>query len=128
MQKEFDENFPELGIFIVGINERGQEPGNVNITEQMPWLQDVDANADGQGDVWQLWNVQWRDLIILDRNNVPVVTYNLSSFDLADPDNYAEVREAFLSIANTGELPEGEAHLLSAPLVDAALALENTWK
>lgn len=120
MQQEFDANFPELGIHIIGINEIGQEFGNVNITEEMPWLQDVDTDGDGLGDVWQLWDVQWRDLTILDRSNVPVATYNLTEFNLADPAIFATVRQALLDIAADAG-PAGEGEPLDPELVDQVL-------
>jgi hypothetical protein len=140
MQQEFDADFPELGIHIVGINEHGQAFGNSNITEEMPWLQDFDTNGDTLGEVWELWDVEWRDLTILDRDNVPVITYNLTNFDLAIPANFDTVRQAFLSIATSGDVPDGEGEATDAAalsngqttpsnldLLDETLAAESDW-
>lgn len=122
MQQDFDQNYPELGIEIVGINEAGQESGNSLITETLPWLQDDDTNNDGESDVWMLWEAEWRDLTIVDRNNVPITTFNLTTFDLADPDNYAEVRNAFLDAAAPNDSAEGEPRN-----TDHAFATIDRW-
>jgi hypothetical protein len=127
MQQEFDTNYPDLGIRIIGVNELGQEFGNVNITEPMPWLQDVDADGDGHGDVWKLWDVEWRDVTILDRENVPAATYNLTDFDLAVPANFAELRQAFLSVATTGQAEGESSGEFWADLHDQALTDEPDW-
>ncbi len=102
MQEDFDTNFPELGIRIIGINEFGEESGNTLVDEELPWLQDIDADGNNESDVWQLWDVGWRDLTIADRNNVPITTFNLTSVDLSDPSNYETVRQAFITIASEG--------------------------
>jgi hypothetical protein len=102
MQQDFDTNFPELGIRIIGINEFGEEAGNPLVDEELPWLQDIDSDGDNESDVWQLWDVEWRDMTILDRQNVPVTTFNLTSVNLADPSNYETVRQAFLTVASGG--------------------------
>ncbi len=49
------------------MNERGNELGNASTTEdrQLPWLQDVDADNDGNSDTWQgTWDYEWRDVVI----------------------------------------------------------------
>jgi VCBS repeat-containing protein len=47
-----------------------------------------------------LWDVEWRDLTIVDRHNIPVTTFNLTTVNLADPSNYETVRQAFLTAAS----------------------------
>lgn len=89
MQAELDgENHP-VEIAILGINEIGHEAGNPSMTEgrTIPWLQDVvDQN------VWMSWNVTFRDVVVLNGDNVPIAVYNLTVHDLSNPANYAELK------------------------------------
>ena len=52
MQDDFDTNDPNLGIEIVGINQAGRESGNSSVTagNNIPWLQDVDLDQNGEAD------------------------------------------------------------------------------
>ncbi|HEX5135580.1 MAG TPA: hypothetical protein VFY93_01280 [Planctomycetota bacterium] len=50
----------------------------------LPWTQDTATQH-----VWTQWRVTYRDVIILDTNNVPVGVLNLTTHDLANPVNYA---------------------------------------
>jgi len=43
--------------------------------------------------VWVEWNVTYRDVVVLDVDNVPVAVYNLTSHDLANPVYYAELKQ-----------------------------------
>ena len=91
MQNDLNANYPQLGIRIVGVNEVGHEAGNPLITEgrDLPWLQDNDNDGNFQSDVWyDSWNVTFRDVIILDADNVEVGRFNLTTNDLADVENY----------------------------------------
>jgi hypothetical protein len=71
--------------YIVGINEAGKESGNEGFTEgrDLPWLQDSIGT-----DVWGLWEVDYRDVIILDSDNQFYAVYNLSRNDLNVEANY----------------------------------------
>ena len=84
-------------IRILGVNFEGLESGNDGITagRTIPWLQP----AAGQ-DVWTLWQVTYRDVVILGPGNERLDTYNLTVHDLADPANYADLRDQLLSAAN----------------------------
>ena len=61
----------------------------------MPWLQ-----PPADQDIWTLWQVTFRDLVILGPGNEHVSTYNLTVHDLSDPANYAELRAILLDAAN----------------------------
>ena len=76
-------------IRILGVNQIGAESGNdANCTDRdVPWLQDTAAEQ-----TWVLWAVAYRDVVILDKNNVPVAVYNLTLHDLGDPASYAELK------------------------------------
>lgn len=72
-------------VSIIGVNGVGFESANDTITEgrDLPWLQDT-----AEADVWTLWDVAYRDVILLDAEGVVIGVYNLTSNDLADPSNY----------------------------------------
>ncbi len=83
----------------------------------IPWTQDYDngENCTGDnigqclaedtfGDVWDMWDVTLRDLVILDRNGNYVTRINLTS---ANPDpsstcgeNYETIKELLINIRN----------------------------
>jgi hypothetical protein len=83
-----------LAISILGVNEAGQERGNPSITGTLPWLQDTSAQQ-----AWVRWGVEWRDVVVLDADNVPIAIYNLTAHDLHDPANYAALRDILVQAA-----------------------------
>jgi hypothetical protein len=107
MQQELQSSYPALRIQLLGINERGQEPGNPSAIagRTLPWLQDVDANSDGKSDVFTSWQVALRDVVILDGSNAKVNVYNLNSRDLANAANYATLRGILVDAAMASQLP-----------------------
>lgn len=88
---------PELGIRIIGVNQVGHESGNTQVCEgrDLPWLQE---SADPL--IWSLWDVTYRDVIILDRANVPVAVFNLTDHNLAEAADYDALRALFIDIAS----------------------------
>ena len=46
---------------------------------------------------WAAWAPVYRDVVILDRNNIPVDVFNLTVNDLGVPANYAELRRRLLA-------------------------------
>ena len=87
---------PSTKIRLLGLNAVGFEdyvatavPGR-----SLPYLQDTATE-----DVWGSWGATWRDVRILDVNNALVSTYNLTSHDLANPANYAELKALLKSAA-----------------------------
>lgn len=103
LQNDLDANHPDLQIQIVGINSLGLEHGNPVAAsgKDIPWLQDVDANDDGQSDVWTDWQVVWRDLFIVDSNSEVVEIINLTTNDLQFAGNYEAVKEILVEVAET---------------------------
>lgn len=97
MQKELDGLTTKVPIQILGVNETGQESGNPNIIADrtLPWLQDTASQ-----NVWGSWQVAWRDVVILDPKNYRVSVYNLTTYDLANPANYAALKGLLLDAAN----------------------------
>lgn len=114
LQADLAENFPELDIQILGINEWADAIGNSSATEgrEIPWLQDVDVDQNGASDVRQSWSLTYRDVAILDANNVLVDKYNLTEHDLGDPRNgpdsanYLTLRQKLIDAAELGTLPD----------------------
>jgi hypothetical protein len=96
MQDELDAMGLPTQIVIHGINEVGHETGNPLITQNrdLPWLQDTVTE-----DVWTAWGITFRDVVILDENNVPIAVYNLTLNDLNDPLKYAELKALFEAAA-----------------------------
>ena len=96
MQKEIVLANPSTAINILGVNLQGLESTNNLVTPSvdLPWLQDTAVV-----DAWALWGVTWRDVIILDRDNLRVEVYNLTSNDLTDPLKYGELKALLLSVA-----------------------------
>ena len=87
------------GIQILGVNESGQESGNSGMVQGrlLPLLQDTQ-----QEQVWGgRWQVVYRDVVMLDAQNRRVAVYNLTTHDLNDPANYAELRDLLLAAART---------------------------
>jgi len=87
MQAEILAANPDSRIRIAGVNAADSASGNGLITEgrDLPWLQDRDDA------VWTAWDVTNRDVVVLDATNGKVAVYNLTTHDLADPANHAEL-------------------------------------
>lgn len=103
MRNDLALNRPDLAIQILGVNHRGYEAGNGSITSgrDIPWLQDVDADHDGQSDVWTSWNVDYRDVVILDAANNKLEVFNLTTHDLSQ--DYLSLRELLVDAATVPE-------------------------
>jgi hypothetical protein len=97
MQDDLDAAGLPVQVVIHGINEIGHEVGNPNVTagRDLPWLQDTVSEQ-----VWASWEITFRDVVILDEQNVPYAVYNLTTHDLSDPNNYAELQALFQAAAS----------------------------
>ena len=84
-------------VQILGINDIGLESANGEMTtgRVQPWLQPVVGD-----DVWMLWQVEYRDVVILGPGNERLGTFNLTVHDLSDPANYATLLSQLLDAAN----------------------------
>jgi hypothetical protein len=108
MQQQLSDTYPELQIRILGVNERGHEIGNPTVTEgrTIPWLQDVDEDQDGASDNFMnLWDYAYRDVVIVDAQNVPLEAYNLTEHDLGQPENFNELLQKLVDAAQSVEAP-----------------------
>ncbi len=88
---------PNPGIQILGINEVGEEAGNVSICDgrDTPWLQETPTEL-----AWTPWDVTWRDVVVLDRANQSIAVFNLTEKPLSNADNYQELKTLLLSKAD----------------------------
>ena len=96
MQIELDAEFPDLGIELLGVNGAGHESGVPQMSEGrvIPLLQDTP-----EANVWTAWGVEYRDVIILDRENVPVGVFNLTTHDLSLMGEYTTLKGMLLEAA-----------------------------
>ncbi len=97
MQKEINAAPAKVAIQIVGVNQDQHQSGSPAFTmnRDLPWLDEGPMDQ-----VWQAWNVSYRDVVILDDENRTVAVYNLTVNDLSDPAKYAELKTLLLSIGN----------------------------
>lgn len=99
MQQDLDLMALPLAVGILGVNEIGAESGNPEACNgrDIPWLQETAAEP-----VWAPWGVTYRDVIILDGDNVVIGVYNLTDHDLNVQANYDELK-AMLAAAAGGK-------------------------
>lgn len=99
LQAELDLEHPELDIALLAVNQTGYESGidEMSALGPLPILQDT-ADAD----VWTSWAVTWRDLVVLDAAGNEALVFNLTTYNLADPDNYATLERHLVEIASGG--------------------------
>ena len=112
MQTELEAESPELNIQIIGINEIGHEAANDLITDgrDLPWLQDVDLNSDGQSDIWDTsWGVEFRDVIVVDASNKRLGAFNLTSNSLEAPENYDLLKQTVMHVATENPIWQNDA-------------------
>lgn len=74
---------------ILGVNGIGYESDNDEITDgrDLPWLQDT-ADAD----VWTLWAIEYRDVVVIDGEGQVTGVMNLTTADLGNPATYDQLR------------------------------------
>ena len=96
MQNELRAMNPGTIIAIRGMNAIGSESGNdaTCLGRDLPWIQET---FDQQ--VRTDWEVEWRDVAILDENNVLIAIYNLTDHDLQTMANYDELKQMLLGFA-----------------------------
>jgi len=97
MQAEIDAQDTARPVHILGVNDIGLESGNDGMMSgrMLPWLQ---PGTDQE--VWTLWEVTYRDVVILGPGNEHLGTFNLTVHDLADPANYDALMTQLLEAAN----------------------------
>lgn len=96
MQADLAAEFPDLPIALLGVNGAGFESGVPLMADGrvIPLLQDT-----AEVDAWTAWQVEYRDVIILDRDNVPVGVFNLTEHDLSVMGEYAALKGMLVDAA-----------------------------
>jgi hypothetical protein len=86
MQQEIDAAGWPVEVRILGVNLAGLESANDLACEgnDIPWLQET-----AEALIWEPWGAGYRDVIILDQDNVALERFNLTTHDLSDPGDYA---------------------------------------
>lgn len=76
------------------MNAEGYESSNEDVCDgrDLPWLQDTTDE-----DVWDTWDVTYRDVIILDGNNELYDVFNLTTYGLSDSDNYEALMDLLIT-------------------------------
>ena len=99
-----------MDIEVLGVNDWAAGMGNEYISQgrDIAWLQDVDSDNNGVSDIWEQWDVTFRDVVILDANNEKVADYNLTVHNLSNPQNYDTLRQMLIGAA----VPEPSAIVL----------------
>lgn len=84
-------------VRILGVNAAGLESGNASMTSGrvLPWLQDTASE-----DAWAKWQVDYRDVVVLDPDGYRVAVYNLTDHNLADATNYVELEKLLVDAAS----------------------------
>ena len=79
---------------IFGINAIGKESGNDFVTNERdtPWLQDVEGV-----EAWDLWQVSYRDVYILNSEQELIEQINLTALDLTIAENYDTLKSMLQS-------------------------------
>ena len=96
MQADLEKEHPGIAISLLAINAEGYESGMPDIAKvgDLPVLQDTKKAG-----VWDRWGAEWRDVIVLNGDNEVVAVYNLTTYDLSDPDHYAELEALLVGAA-----------------------------
>lgn len=92
MQTELDREAPGA-IALLSVNAVGFESGNADFVmgKTTPLLQDTQAvNA------WGLWQVTYRDVVVLDAQGRRRDVFNLTANDLAVPANFSTLKAILL--------------------------------
>lgn len=107
MQADLSANEPLLDIEVIGVNWAGLEAGNSDATESksIPWLQDVDLDADQVSDAWANWGAEHLDLVVLDGHNEPLAKTTLIGAGLDQQVNYSSLRETLVDMALASQKP-----------------------
>ena len=92
MEADLAKTHPELEVALLSIDAVGHDGGLPDLAKvgDLPCLQDT-----AKDDVWGSWGAEWRDVYVLNAANEVTAVYNLTTYSLSDPKNYATL-EALL--------------------------------
>lgn len=95
------------------MNEAGRDSANDLMTSvaDLPWLQDVDTNSNGESDVWdEQWDVVYRDVILVDANQIRRGAFNLTTHDLAEAANFDLLKEHAIALASNNPIWQNDSN------------------
>jgi hypothetical protein len=83
-----------VDVQIASINQIDAESGTDSFTSDMnlPMVQDTEDLG-----VWAEWDATWRDVHLVDADNVYISTYNLTEYNLAVAENYETLKAMFVT-------------------------------
>jgi hypothetical protein len=86
-----------IDVQLLSINKISAETGVSSFSPDMvlPMVQDTTDLG-----LWTEWEADWRDVYIVDEDNVHVATYNLTGNSLAVTENYEELKSMFITEAS----------------------------
>lgn len=94
MQAELDALGTPTPIQIVGVNQDGHQLDDYDETGAFCDGRDLPFLEENAGDeVWSLWKVTYRDVVVIDGNNEVIDVYNLTDNDLSDTANYEALKD-----------------------------------
>ena len=100
MQQQLDVTASQRQIAILGVNGiEGAAATDTMIAARTLTL----LKATASDNVWQLWQVAYRDVVVVGPSNERLFTFNLSANNLSDSDNYALLKNQLLDSANVRE-------------------------
>ena len=103
VQNELRQEKLPINIELLGINGHiyNSPSDNAATTANniLPWLQDT-----AQANVWSLWDIAYRDLVILDSSNRVAGILNLTLNDLSLAANRDRLKEMLRRAANSGDI------------------------
>lgn len=96
MAEQLATEHPELSISLLHVNADGHESGvdDLALVTDLPILQDDEA-----AQVWTHWEAAWRDVTVLTPDNEVYAVFNLTTYNLAEPENYETLYALFLEAA-----------------------------
>ena len=95
MQQELEAAELTMDVHILAVNAAEFEAGIEAMSAQgdLPLLQDLTTV-----DLWGLWEIAYRDVVVVNPDLVPVATINLTAHDLASPDTYQALKNLVLDV------------------------------
>lgn len=95
MQQELKNAFVSPQVQILAINGAEFEAGVSAMSDEgdLPLLQDTETI-----DLWGLWNIAYRDVVVVDAALVPIARINLTTHDLATTTTYDALKTLILDV------------------------------
>ena len=98
MQSEIKAERPDLSIQLLAINMVNNWSNG--LTNEMAALGNLPIVQDNSNlNVWQSWNGQWRDVVILDAENQAVEYFNANDNNLGNSQNYDLLKQTLITVA-----------------------------